>query len=225
MTVSRLRPDFLTRCVIDPTKAEAIATENQDKYNTPIAGNFPCTGDAAEIKEGRKSFPSGHSAISAFSAFLAVSFCIARSKDFQKRLDNHTLRNKPRTSDRNLVAMTVEEGHATANSTDSTTLQTFQHSSPAVPAVDPTYNRFIYIFSNAIIRIGCGVLGIIPVFFSLWIAGSRISDNRHHPSDVLVGYSIGAISGLTSLAILSLEDKTPENTSADNSSKQSPKSQ
>jgi diacylglycerol diphosphate phosphatase/phosphatidate phosphatase len=50
--VGRLRPDFLARCV-------------------PVAG--ACTGaDAAAIAEGRKSFPSGHSAL-AFSALAYVS--------------------------------------------------------------------------------------------------------------------------------------------------------
>ena len=56
-----------------------------------------------------------------------------------------------------------------------------------------------------IIRLGAGILSLLPIFFSLWIAGSRIADNRHHPSDVLVGYFIGTVSGLTSLVVLTVE--------------------
>jgi len=43
--VGELRPDFLSRC-------------------QPVGAPPVCTGDEATIREGRKSFPSGHSAIS-----------------------------------------------------------------------------------------------------------------------------------------------------------------
>ena len=52
--VGRLRPDFLARCLPD--------------------ANGVCTGDAKTILEGRKSFPSGHSALS-FSGLFYVSLC------------------------------------------------------------------------------------------------------------------------------------------------------
>ena len=52
--VGRLRPDFLARCV-------------------PVNG--VCTGVASVVEEGRRSFPSGHSALS-FSALGFVSLCL-----------------------------------------------------------------------------------------------------------------------------------------------------
>jgi diacylglycerol diphosphate phosphatase/phosphatidate phosphatase len=48
LVVGRLRPDFLARCKIDPSISA---------YNV-------CRGSAHKIREGRKSFPSGHASMS-----------------------------------------------------------------------------------------------------------------------------------------------------------------
>ena len=55
VAVGRLRPDFLARC-------------------QPVGES--CTGAAADIMEGRKSFPSGHSAL-AFAGLGYLSMCVA----------------------------------------------------------------------------------------------------------------------------------------------------
>ena len=47
-SVGRLRPDFLARC--QPA---------QNQVNNP-----PCNGDPTIIRQGRKSFPSGHASLS-----------------------------------------------------------------------------------------------------------------------------------------------------------------
>ena len=54
IAVGRLRPDFLDRCDID-------------------AGH--CSGDGKHIREGRKSFPSGHSS-HAFASFLFIALVL-----------------------------------------------------------------------------------------------------------------------------------------------------
>eukprot|EP00900_Chrysochromulina_parva_P000450 jgi/Chrpa1/10405/Chrysochromulina_OHIO_Genome00004275-RA len=54
LKVGRLRPDFLARCV-------------------PVNG--VCTGVASVVEEGRRSFPSGHSALS-FAGLGFVSLCL-----------------------------------------------------------------------------------------------------------------------------------------------------
>lgn len=60
VTVGRLRPDFISRCVPED----------------PSQNNSPCTNkDIALIEEGRKSFFSGH-ASSAFSGLTFLSFYI-----------------------------------------------------------------------------------------------------------------------------------------------------
>ena len=56
MAVGRLRPDFLSRCKPVPVNTTSSL--------------WVCSGDASEIKEGRKSFPSGHSS----SSFYLMSY-------------------------------------------------------------------------------------------------------------------------------------------------------
>lgn len=48
LSTGRLRPDFLSRCRPDPNISSVVT----------------CTGDARLIREGRKSFPSGHTSFS-----------------------------------------------------------------------------------------------------------------------------------------------------------------
>ncbi|KAI9189009.1 hypothetical protein H9P43_000436 [Blastocladiella emersonii ATCC 22665] len=56
--VGALRPDFLDRCKPDPKNITV------------------CTGNIADIKEGRRSFPSGHSSVS-FAGMVYLSLWIA----------------------------------------------------------------------------------------------------------------------------------------------------
>lgn len=63
-----LRPDFIARCIPDYSRLHVNVTEN-----TYIEDASVCTGDPHTIIEGRKSFPSGHSCLSACSmVFLIV---------------------------------------------------------------------------------------------------------------------------------------------------------
>ena len=69
LMVGRLRPDFLDRC-------KPNYTDYPPDPETGYVGNpAVCTGSAAEIEEGRKSFPSGHSSIIMCGMiFLALYF-------------------------------------------------------------------------------------------------------------------------------------------------------
>lgn len=55
--VGRLRPDFISRCQPDYTLPGVVV----EPYSGYVAQPFVCTGDPKVIKEGRRSFPSGHS--------------------------------------------------------------------------------------------------------------------------------------------------------------------
>lgn len=85
MAVGRPRPDFLSRC-------------KPVLHNSTVALNeWTCSGNASVIKEGRKSFPSGHSSSSFFvMSYLCLYYLIVYVPRNHK---SHRLSdNTPRTS-------------------------------------------------------------------------------------------------------------------------------
>uniref|UniRef100_A0A1I7TTB0 AcidPPc domain-containing protein n=1 Tax=Caenorhabditis tropicalis TaxID=1561998 RepID=A0A1I7TTB0_9PELO len=116
--VGRLRPHFLDVCKLE---TDICATGDSHKYIT----NYTCTGSPELILEARKSFYSGHSAVSLYCAVWSALY-------IQARLGS-VLNNR---------------------------------------IVVPISQTFL-------IMVGLG------------ISFSRITDNKHHWSDVLVGVFIG----------------------------------
>lgn len=73
--VGRLRPDFAARCW---GPSGLVQWKHKDDQ-----GGYPlCTGAAAEVKEGRKSFPSGHSSWSAAGLGYLSLWCWSILKAF-----------------------------------------------------------------------------------------------------------------------------------------------
>ena len=67
----RPRPDFLYRCFPDGvSKWPGDLSDSGILHSVDISST--CTGDEETIKEGRKSFPSGHSSCK----FLLIIVCI-----------------------------------------------------------------------------------------------------------------------------------------------------
>lgn len=208
--VGRLRPDFITRCVVDKAKADAMDIANFQKYNTIVAEDYPCTGDSKAVTEGRKSFPSGHSSFSSVTVFLCISLALHRTADLERRLK---LKRRARRmglgsegsrgggggggneegggegEERGVKRMGAAEGSASPQGVSSS-LTVGEQIDELLPFL--------------LLRLLCLVLCGIPLYVSVFVAGSRMSDHRHHLSDVLVGYVIGAAGGLSSFTILSL---------------------
>lgn len=88
LTVGRPRPDFFYRCFPDGVMVLNTTTSGQE---TSIL-DFQCTGLPADINEGRKSFPSGHSSF-AFASFGFIAYYVgAKLHAFDSRGRGHTWR-------------------------------------------------------------------------------------------------------------------------------------
>ena len=77
LTVGRPRPNFVARCWQTTNLATVAAL--------PGGGGLPgypvCTNpDAAEVKEGRKSFPSGHVSLTAAGQLFLCAFLLRRTR-------------------------------------------------------------------------------------------------------------------------------------------------
>jgi membrane-associated phospholipid phosphatase len=71
LEVGRLRPDFLARCAPVPPAAVSI------QYGQDTSALYPCTSaDASAIKDGRQSFPSGHTSFSFNLATYSSAYLI-----------------------------------------------------------------------------------------------------------------------------------------------------
>ncbi|KAG7298407.1 hypothetical protein JYU34_018031 [Plutella xylostella] len=69
LTVGRPRPDFFYRCFPDGVQT----------------ADFTCTGDAREVMDGRKSFPSGHSSLSFCSLGVCALWLAGRLEALSRR--------------------------------------------------------------------------------------------------------------------------------------------
>eukprot|EP00095_Tigriopus_kingsejongensis_P006164 maker-scaffold40_size501252-snap-gene-2.15 protein:Tk06164 transcript:maker-scaffold40_size501252-snap-gene-2.15-mRNA-1 annotation:"phosphatidate phosphatase ppapdc1a-like" len=69
LSVGRPRPDFLHRCWPD-------GNFRLDGFENPLHQQLDCSGNLAQISDGRKSFPSGHASF-AFATFGFVFFYLS----------------------------------------------------------------------------------------------------------------------------------------------------
>ena len=72
--VGRLRPYFLTICAPDLSD---VKCKDKDGYYILVT-NYTCTGDAEEVREARKSFLSGHTSLSFYTATFLIVYIQAR---------------------------------------------------------------------------------------------------------------------------------------------------
>ncbi|KAL8283812.1 hypothetical protein RQP46_005244 [Phenoliferia psychrophenolica] len=67
--VGRLRPDFIARCMWDPVEEV-------------------CRGGFATVKDGRRSFPSGHSATAFQGLFVLALFVAGKNEDHRHHVED-----------------------------------------------------------------------------------------------------------------------------------------
>ena len=75
--VGRLRPYFLTVCAPDLSDPGPTECKDKDDYYIFVT-NYTCTGDPEEVREARKSFLSGHTSLSFYTATFLVVYIQAR---------------------------------------------------------------------------------------------------------------------------------------------------
>ncbi len=77
--VGRLRPHFLAVCQPNYSLITcSTSTSTGSIYKSIYTGDSFCTGDASQIKQGRFSFPSGHSSYSTYCMSFIIIFLEAR---------------------------------------------------------------------------------------------------------------------------------------------------
>jgi len=158
-TIGRLRPYFLTVC--KPDMSDEVC---KDSNGYPIfVMDYTCSATTEEelkiVREARKSFLSGHSSFSFYSATFIIIYLHARLSS----------RSRIETSKKG-----VDEGKGV------------------------TVSRFFLRGLKTLrpfIQFGC----FIGAFY---IALSRISDYRHHPTDVITGIIVGVIFAAIILLLL-----------------------
>ncbi|KAK2962287.1 putative PAP2 superfamily [Blattamonas nauphoetae] len=187
-SISRFRPDFLDRCKPDMEQAQLIIDGQMKEYGHQIAASFICTGSSKAIREGRHSFPSGHASLSSWSAFFSLILLVARLYQYLNRdtIGHHL---NPTLSD---ISSTSHEGNKESSTGSTAPLYTAPHT--------------ISLRELLLVFVFC-VVAFVPLLGSVIISVSRVANNWHHPSDVFVGWIIGAISGLISGGVsIVLED-------------------
>ncbi|KAK2962714.1 putative PAP2 superfamily [Blattamonas nauphoetae] len=176
--IPRFRPDFIDRCRPDPAEIATKSAADISLYGHVLAHDWTCTGmpgltkKAADhlIKEGRMSFPSGHSASSMWAAFISISFAIELAWMIAKCSRN--LR-------RNMANPCL------------CCCRSLREDGPSEP-VSRQYQFHI----DAIVTAVVIAVSIALFTASIFVVGSRISDSRHHTGDVIGGSIIGALGGI-----------------------------
>lgn len=198
------RPDLLSRCEPDLDNIERYIVGGIGGGPTPstlslnqiagigtlVSADICQASDDSKVDEGFRSFPSGHSSSSAsgliyLSLFLASKFAVtipfvasqgnaAASSAFPSRLPVGPSR-RPTSDSQHYYSLAA--GQSDYLMTHNKMITAVRRQAAAPP---------IYLLS----------LVLVPFFLSIFIAGSRWFDYRHHAFDILSGYFIGLVSAI-----------------------------
>lgn len=175
-SVSRLRPCFVYICLPNATEVARIREEQMKEYGYTFAYDFPCTGPEHDVNEARRSFPSGHSSISAAMGGYVLLLCFRwgwnQWKDYVEKNER-----EQNSGDTVKLSGLAEEGYD---------LIPTQHEN-FVDLIPKLWKQTAFLF------VVSSLLSSPIIFLSIFISGSRYYDNRHHLSDICTGYGIGLL--------------------------------
>lgn len=190
------RPDLLARCQPDLSRAASYLVGGfRDGFQDGqlVSAAICRNTDKATLNEGFRSFPSGHSSISAagliyLSLFLASKFAIAipflaPARDHETDLQLSAFPSRsfvdPTASSLTQLGSRAIEDPATGYISHPTTVSAVRRRAAAPP---------LYLL----------VIAIIPFFAAIFIASTRWYDFRHHGFDILFGFGIGTVTAFFS---------------------------
>ncbi|KAF2856068.1 acid phosphatase/Vanadium-dependent haloperoxidase [Plenodomus tracheiphilus IPT5] len=185
------RPDLLSRCQPDLDRIQEFAIGGivGDSFNPNwiLVTSGICTQtDDDKLKDGFKSFPSGHASFSwagllYLTLFLASKFSVAIP-----HLSPRPYSQNPAYT--SAIAPSNLKKQNTASSTLPFHKQDTSLSSPAYPTED---NVVPIRYQNAAPPVWTLVLVLVPVASAIYIASTRFTDFRHFGFDLLFGSLIG----------------------------------
>lgn len=188
------RPDLLSRC--NPN-VDAVSTHRLGGDGMGLSPLWELVGaticqqtDEGILKDGFRSFPSGHSSFSwagllYLTLFLCSKFAIAIPFLPPHPYTTDTPVFEPSPNPTHSILPTHHQNPTTKNPSDTPTLPPNPPDSPpaSVPlrnqaAAPPTYTL---------------VIALIPICAAIYICSTRYSDFRHHGFDILFGSFIGIV--------------------------------
>lgn len=200
------RPDLLSRCNPDVANwANHLAGYNNpptDSYHGQLVKASICqVKDHKQFDDGFRSYPSGHSSSAAagliyLSLFLASKFALT----IPFVLPESGARNATSAS---ASAFPSRMRASRANTASSSATGGAQGGNDFAYPDDPQMGQQVAVHNSAIVAVRRQAaapplyllaVAVLPFFTSIFIAGSRWFDFRHHGFDILFGYIIGIIS-------------------------------
>ncbi|KAA6391032.1 MAG: phosphatidate phosphatase [Streblomastix strix] len=194
INVGRLRPDFLQRCIPDQEDIKLHRIEDIEQFGKLLSHNFKCTGDPKIVRQGHMSFPSGHSSsISYTFVYCSLMACLWSYKYlFEKK------KNKSNQSDTQPLESSKDKNESDAEMQEEGNKQNneqFEQQSESKQQFDIKIGKRTGMSKGLLFQI-CLIIGMGLSYVALFIASSRSSDNKHHLSDIIVGFIIGSFVGV-----------------------------
>jgi len=172
--IGRPRPDLLARCDVDPRRINEslIGPAGLLDWTVCINRDFPKGSvgglDESDVKDGFRSFPSGHSSTS-FAGLTYLAFFLA---EFVFALPLPYVGSPPTSAPTTDAPV---EGDARSRG--------IEGERAGVVKGETSLPRFPVMLAVLV----CG----IPVLIAAYISSTRFSDFRHHGFDILFGGALG----------------------------------